>query len=100
MLRRIAGRIQKPILEALKTASSTLRLMLDVRHSGTCGKRAYPRKPGIVVIVSVDNLQAEREGIARTLSLADEVFLLRKYVRIAIIYRRTDAAVQKTLDDC
>ena len=100
MLRRIAGRVQKPVLEALKTASSTLRLMFDVRHSGTCGKRAYPRKPGIVVIVGVDNLQAEREGIASTLSLADEVFVLWKYVRIAIIYRRTDAAVQKTLDDC
>ena len=53
-----------------------------------------------MVIVGVDNLQAERKGIASTLSLADEVFLLWKYVRIAIIYRRTDAAVQKTLDDC
>lgn len=58
------------------------------------------RKPVLVVIIGIHDLQSERLRIAGALVLADLVFLLREDVRIAVIYHRCDAVLKQTLYDC
>ena len=52
-----------------------------------------------MVVVVVDDVEAERLGIAGAFVFSDFVFLQREDVRIAIIYSRCDAVLHHAFDD-
>ena len=52
-----------------------------------------------MVIIRVNDLQAERFGISGALVLADLVFLLWIDIGVTIIYDRSNAVLQQSLDD-
>ena len=52
-----------------------------------------------MVIIVIDYLQTKGLGISRTLVLSYEIFFLREYVRVAVVYDRSDAVLEHGLDD-
>lgn len=99
MFSGITGRVEQPIPEALQAASSAFWLVFDVCHAKAGRKRAYPAKPGIMVVIRINDLKSERLCIPCALILADEVLLFWKYVRIAVVYSRADSAAKEAFDD-
>ena len=79
-------RAAQPQAEALQAASSALRLSFETADS---------LAPCIMVIVGVHDFKSEGSRIARTFVLADEVFLLRPDIGIAIEDRGTDAVLHE-----
>ena len=81
---------QEPEFEALETPSSPFGLVF---------KALDAFKPGLVVVVSIYDLQTEGLGIAGALVLADLIFLARVDIWIAVIYDGSDPVFHQTLDD-
>ena len=75
-------RAAQPQAETLQAAPSPLRLPFETSDS---------LAPGIMVIVGVHDFKSEGSRIACTFVLADEIFLLRPDIGIAIEDRGTDA---------
>ena len=96
----ISSGVQKPVAETLKAAAAALRHGLYALHTVFRGKGADAGKPRLMIVVGIDDVETERSSIARTLVLADKIFLFGIDIRIAVIDCGTNSAPQKTLDDC
>lgn len=81
--------VQEPHPEAFRAAAAPLRLALQPFHAG---------EPAGVFIIRINNLQAQRLCIAAAFVLAYKIFLLRIYIRVAVIYDRLYTAAQQALD--
>lgn len=90
MFMSITGRIKQPHPEAAEASAAPLRLILHTFDVA---------KPCLVVIIGIDNLQAEGQGIARTFLLADVVFLQRIDVGVAIIDDGSNSMLHQTFDN-
>jgi hypothetical protein len=86
----IFGSAQKAELETFQAAASPFRLGFQTFDG---------LQPVLVVIVSIDDFQPQGLSISGALILADLIFLTRIYVRIAIIYDRSDSVLEQMLDD-
>ena len=86
-----ACRAQQTEFEALQAATAPFGLVLQ---------SPYVTEPGLMVVVIVDDGEAELMGITRYLILADEVFLLRIDVGVAIVDYRLVVVCQHPLYYC
>lgn len=84
-------RSQQSELEAFEAAPSPFRFGFQTLDS---------LQPVFMVVVSIDYFKTEGLCIPRALVLADFIFLAGIYVRIAIIYYRSDSVFHQVLDDC
>ena len=84
-------RSQQSELEAFEAAPSPFRFGFKTLDS---------LQPVFMVVVSIDYFKTEGLCIPRALVLADFIFLAGIYVRIAIIYYRSDSVFHQVLDDC
>ena len=89
-LRIAESRAQEAELEAFQASAAPLRLVLQT-FDGI--------EPILMVIIRVNDFQTERLRISRAFVLADLIFLKRIYVRITIIYDRSDVVLHHRLDD-
>jgi hypothetical protein len=86
----VFGSAQKAELETFQATASPFRLGLQTLDC---------LQPVFVVIVGIDDFQPEGLRVSRALILTDLIFLSRIYVRIAIIYDRSDSVLEQMLDD-